>query len=87
MFSKYFVKRSDPILALACIPTYLNSLFLSGRRSFASAENAAFASKMDKDYYNILGIPSHSTPEQIKDAYRTLVKKHHPDVRINRGDT
>ena len=26
-------------------------------------------------------IPTSSTPEEIKEAYRTLAKKHHPDVR------
>ena len=36
---------------------------------------------LEKDYYSILNIPTHSTPEQIKDAYRALAKKHHPDVR------
>ena len=35
----------------------------------------------DKDYYQVLGVPTTSTPEQIKEAYRTLVKKYHPDVR------
>lgn len=30
-------------------------------------------------YYEILGIEKEATPEQIKKAYRTLVKIHHPD--------
>ena len=29
--------------------------------------------------YEILGIPENATEEQIKDAYRELVKKYHPD--------
>lgn len=49
---------------------------------------AAFASKVaqynptpkEKDYYNILGVTSTATLEQIKEAYRIAVKKHHPDV-------
>lgn len=36
---------------------------------------------IEKDYYNILNVPTTSTPEQIKDAYRKLAKKYHPDVR------
>jgi curved DNA-binding protein len=32
-----------------------------------------------KDYYNILGIDRTATPEQIKQAYRSLAMKHHPD--------
>jgi len=34
-----------------------------------------------KDYYRILGIPAYATAEDIKDAYRAMAKRHHPDVR------
>ncbi len=34
-----------------------------------------------KEYYSILGISNTATPEQIKEAYRNMVKKHHPDVQ------
>ena len=43
--------------------------------------------QLEKDYYAILDIPSFATEEQIKDAYRSLAKKHHPDVRSTGGDT
>jgi len=33
-----------------------------------------------KDYYDILGLPRNATDEQIKKAYRELVRKYHPDV-------
>lgn len=38
----------------------------------------------DKDYYQILGIKPNATAEEIKQAYRKLVKKFHPDK--NEGD-
>jgi len=33
----------------------------------------------NKDYYAILGLQKNATPEQIKKAYKEMVRKHHPD--------
>jgi DnaJ-class molecular chaperone len=32
-----------------------------------------------KDYYQILGVPENATAEQVKDAFRKLAFKYHPD--------
>lgn len=50
--------------------------------SGAGSKSAAAAlTVLEKDYYAILDIPHTATPEQVKEQYRRLAKKYHPDVR------
>jgi len=37
-----------------------------------------------KDYYKILGVTKNADQKEIRQAYRKLARKHHPDV--NPGD-
>ena len=34
---------------------------------------------MNNEYYNLLGVNKNSSQDDIKKAYRKLVKEHHPD--------
>lgn len=51
--------------------------FLPTRNNFSTKQ---------ADYYNVLGVDRLASAEQIKDAYRKLALKYHPDVSASVQD-
>ena len=39
-----------------------------------------------RDYYEILNVEKNASDEEIKRAYRSLAKKHHPDLNPNNAE-
>ena len=38
---------------------------------------------MNKNPYEVLGIPSNASDDEVKRAYRDLTRKYHPDANVN----
>lgn len=43
-------------------------------------QNPAQKQRMGQNYYELLGISVDSNPREIKESYRKLQKKYHPDI-------
>lgn len=47
---------------------------------------AALPETTGSNWWEVLGVPVNSAPDQVKEAYRLLAKKFHPDTGENGGD-
>ena len=66
-------------------PSYRSSrstVFLNGTRCFSVAGPSM---DVGKDYYQMLGVKKSATQRQIRLAYFSLAKKHHPDLNAHKS--
>ena len=52
------------------------------KHSLIFSQKYLFSSQIAKDYYKILGVSKSASLTDIKEAYRTMAMKYHPDVNI-----
>jgi DnaJ-domain-containing protein 1 len=57
-----------------------DTLRLSIRLLWQGAASPAHSLTQRQQALSVLGLPADATPQQIKQRYRTLAKKHHPDL-------
>ena len=59
----------------------VKAMFLAGTQPTSKSAPAA----IEESNHAILGVSANASPEKIKDAYRSLIKKFHPDVVAHLG--
>ena len=58
------------------------TLFLACARTFSTSTPSMDVSE---DYYSLLGVSKAATQKQIRLAYFTLAKRHHPDLNVHKS--
>jgi curved DNA-binding protein len=67
------------------VPVWQNPACQAARTALARGRNTL--SPTFKDYYAVLGVARDANAEAVRRAYRSLARKHHPDVDKSAGAT
>lgn len=90
-YETYFNKKQEGWIEAASISEleqYLRNYAVNLLLLFEDAKSATIkaAKWADKEYYEVLQVEDDVSPEEIKTAFRKLVKEHHPDMSINKDE-
>ncbi len=91
-YKNYFGQKEKSWIDQATIPQleeHLHEYGVNTELLFEEAKESLMpeAVETEKDYYRILGLTAGATEEEIRSAYRTLAKIHHPDRNIQPDGT
>ncbi|KAH0696382.1 hypothetical protein KY290_013744 [Solanum tuberosum] len=75
-----FTSGDNSILSPSCVKFRQSGSFSVAATSYTSVATCVPVSASPASFYKILGIPIGATIEEIKAAYRRLVRVYHPDV-------
>ncbi|KAJ0093156.1 hypothetical protein Patl1_26064 [Pistacia atlantica] len=73
--TRFFSTRPDPFLRLKPTRIPIGSLTIKAKINDALVKESA-----ELSFYELLGIPESGTLPEIKQAYKQLARKYHPDV-------
>lgn len=59
--------------------------FATIRARAAAGESSAASSAAESDPYAVLGVSPSASDQEVKDAYRRLIRENHPDLLIAKG--
>ena len=69
--------------ATATVSASASAAAASPQRRYLSATRGL----LEQDHYGILGLPKSASQDQVKKAYLSLAKKHHPDAAGGKGNS
>eukprot|EP00250_Pteridium_aquilinum_P016938 c23377_g1_i1 orf=403-921(+) len=76
-----FIRKAPRVCGLYPPASFIRPCFIAPFRCSASPHTSLIGAKQQLrvNYYNVLGVSQRSSADEVKHAYRQMVKQYHPD--------